>query len=420
MCIRLRHTNSNSGRLLRAPANALLLRLALGTAAALHAQQSADKPAGTYSLLYSFQCSPDGKTPESGLVQDSSGNLYGTTVNGGQYGYGTVFKMTLGGAETVLHSFAGPPSDGGYPDYGGLTLDAAGNLYGTTSGGGQFGGGTVFNVTATGTESVLYNFCSRPGCQDGGGPLGGIVRDSAGNLYGTTVTGGTDGICCSYGTVFKLTPGGTESVLHTFEFSSTDGAFPSGNLTGDPSGNLYGTTQAGGAYTVGTVFEVSANGAESLLYSFKGSPTDGALPLGGSLLRETSGNLYGVTEIGGADGTGVVFKLTPEGTESVLLDFNGTGGGAPLDGLAKDAAGNLYGTTYADGSGTSCVSYGCGVLFGLTTTGTEIVLHNFTLSSSSDGANPYGGVVRDPSGNLYGTLAYGGALGCGAVFKFTP
>ena len=138
-------------------------------------------------------------------------------------------------------------------------------------------------------------------------------------------------------------------------------------------------------------------------------------------MRDTSGNLYGVTELGGANGYGVVYKLDAEGTESVLLNFNGsTGGRSPFDGLAMDAAGNLYGTTTGGGSGTGCDSAGCGVLFRLTTADREIVLHNFTLRSRTDGAYPYGGVVRDPSGNLYGTLGAGGAYGCGAVFKFTP
>jgi uncharacterized repeat protein (TIGR03803 family) len=412
----LQYINSMRRLHLQAPANALLLMLALGTAAALHAQQSADKSlTGTYSLLYSFQWGSDGAFPFSGLVRDSSGNLYGTTSYDGQLGYGTVFKITSGGTETVLHSFAGSPSDGQSPQYASLTLDATGNVYGTTAYGGEFGYGTVFEVATTGTESVLYNFT---GGADGSQPYGGLVRDGAGNLYGTTVSGGAYG----QGVVFTLTPGGTESVLHDFGSSPTDGKEPTSDLTRDSSGNLYGTTKDGGAFSYGTVFEVSASGTESVLYSFKGSPTDGANPGHGGLLRDASGNLYGVTHSGGANGYGTVFKLTPRGAESVLLNFNfGDGGGIyPIDGLAADAAGNLYGTTSAGGAGgLACPFQGCGVLFRLTTTGKEVVLHSFS-TGSSDGGHSAGCVVRDPSGNLYGTLVEGGTYSGGAVFKFTP
>lgn len=414
MSARLTHADSIPGRPLRAPVKTLLLLMALGMAVSLRAQsadqsdeqpaepggdQSADQPvAGTYSLLYSFQCGSDASTPETGLVRDSSGNLYGTTIYGGQYDYGTVFKLTPDGTETVLHSFAGAPSDGDNAFAGGITLDATGNIYGTTYAGGEFNSGTAFKVTTAGAESVLYSFT---GGSDGNQPFGGVARDSAGNLYGTTYAGGTYGA----GVVFKLTSGGSESVLYNFGNSSTDVAFPFGHLTRDSSGNLYGTTSAGGASDAGMVFKVTASDTESVLHSFEGYPVDGAGPYGGGLLRDTSGNLYGVTEYGGADGDGVVFKLTSGGTESVLLNFTGgAGGGFPIDILVRDAAGNLYVTASAGGSGAGCPDEGCGVLFRLTTVGKEIVLHDFALSSSSDGAYPDGGVVRDPSGNLYGTL----------------
>jgi uncharacterized repeat protein (TIGR03803 family) len=418
MSTRVRRAKSNLGIGLRARANALLLILALGTAAGLCAQSADKSQAGTYSLLYSFQCSPDAAYPFAGLILDSSGNLYGTTFYGGQFGGGAVFKVTPGGAESVLHSFAGPPSDGEDPIYGSLTLDAAGNVYGTTAYGGESSYGTVFKVTATGTESILYNFCAQSGCTDGETPYGGVARDSAGNLYGTTAYGGT----FNSGVVFKLTAGGTESVLHNFLGPPTDGTQPSSNLTRDSSGNLYGTTPAGGASSDGTVFEVTASGTESLLYSFNGGPVDGSEPIGGGLLRDGSGNFYGVTRTGGAKGFGAVFHLTSGGTESVLLSFNGGGSGKyPVGSLARDAAGDLYGTTSLGGSGINCPSgrNGCGVLFGLTTAGKEIVVHDF-VGSPSDGATPYGGVVRDPSGNLYGTLYVGGAYGCGAIFKYAP
>jgi uncharacterized repeat protein (TIGR03803 family) len=400
-----------------------LLSLAFGTAASLQAQSAAradrqsakQAQAGTYSLLYSFRCSPDGHLPQTGLVRDPLGNLYGTTNAGGQYGDGTVFEIAPGGAERVLHSFAGSPADGAGSILQSLVLDAAGDLYGTTTAGGEFGGGTVFKVTATGTESVLYNFCSQPDCTDGQFPQGGVALDSAGNIYGTTFWGGT----YNSGVVFKLTSDGTYTVLHSFENSPTDGGFPTGNLTRDSSGNLYGTTDSGGAFSDGTVFKVTASGAESLLHTFEGYPADGTDPYGGGLLLDAAGNLYGVTTQGGAYGFGVLFRLTPARTERVLFNFTAAGA-APIDGLARDAAGNLYGTTQAGGTGGYCGIYGCGVLFEFTAGGRGIVLHDFTLDSSSPGAGPLGGVVRDPSGNLYGTLDEGGVYGCGAVFKYAP
>jgi uncharacterized repeat protein (TIGR03803 family) len=423
MSIRFWHANSTLEKLLRPLANALLLTVAVGTAAALHAQSADPIPRGarpqsqgTYSLLYSFQCSPDGETPQSGLLRDSSGNFYGTTVGGGQNSHGTVFKVTSDGTESVLYRFAGSPSDGENPTYGSLTVDQSGNLYGTTPFGGEFGYGTVFEVTATGTETVRYNFT---GGSDGGYPYGGVARDSAGNIYGTASVGGA----YAGGVFFKLTPGGTESVLHSFSGSPSDGASPQSNLTRDSSGNIYGTTVFGGASGFGTVFQVTVSGLESLLYSFEGDPNDGAFPTGGGLLRDPFGNLFGVTVSGGASGDGVVFELTPGGTESVFASFNRptTGGENPGGALSRgDAFGNVLGTTIGGGSGTGCGIEGCGVLFALTWFGQEIVLHDFSLSSSGDGATPYGGVVRDPSDNFYGTLSSGGAYGCGAVFKFRP
>lgn len=414
MNARLTDSDSTSGRRLRAPVKALLLVLAFGSAAALRAQSAAEPHTGTYSLFYSFQCGPDGQYPESGLIRDSSGNLFGTTYSGGQYGFGTVFTLTSEGTERVLHSFGGQP-DGQDPQLGSLTLDVAGNLYGTTYSGGLYGGGTVFKVTPTGSESILYNFCRQSGCIDGAAPEGGVVFDAAGDLYGTASEGGAYGD----GVVFKLTSGHTETVLHNFQSSSTDGGFPTSNLTQDSSGNLYGTTYTGGAYGLGTVFEISASGVESLLYSFQGYPTDGAEPYGGGLTRDSSDKLYGVTFQGGVANSGVVFSLTPAGTESVLLNFSGVRGENPVDGLAIDAAGDLFGTATGAGSGTGCAHPGCGELFKVTPAGRRIVLHGFTLDSS-DGAKPWGGVIGDPSVNLYGTLYAGGAYGCGAVFKYTP
>lgn len=187
---------------------------------------------------------------------------------------------------------------------GSLTLDAAGNVYGTTPDGGEFGGGTVFKVTPTGTESILYNFCVRSHCRDGYYPNAGMARDGAGNLYGTASLNGEYG----EGVVFKLSPDGTYTPLHSFDYSSTDGSYPESNFSLDWWGNLYSTTEDGGASYHGTVFKVTAIGTESLLYSFKGWPADGAAPSAMGLLRDTAGNFYGVTAEGSENNLGVLFK----------------------------------------------------------------------------------------------------------------
>ncbi|MFZ0283800.1 MAG: choice-of-anchor tandem repeat GloVer-containing protein, partial [Terriglobales bacterium] len=207
---------------------------------------------GKETVLHSFMGAPDGDNPFADLVLDSAGNLYGTTATGG-FGAGTVFKLDPSGAETVLYSFTGGP-DGGLP-FAGLVRDSAGNLYGTTLIGGTSGVGTVFKLDSTGMETVLYNFCSQSGCADGSQPYASLVRDSAGNLYGTTYGGGSnDG-----GTVFRLDKTGKETVLHSFCSLSgcADGGFPYAGLVGDSSGNLYGTTSNFGAYAWGTVFEIT-------------------------------------------------------------------------------------------------------------------------------------------------------------------
>jgi uncharacterized repeat protein (TIGR03803 family) len=254
-----------------------------------------------------------------------------------------VFELTPGGQEKVLHSFAGG-TDGKLP-VSALIADAAGNLYGTTAEGGSTGCtdvggcGTVFKLASDGTETVLYAFQGTP---DGDFPTGSVVMDQAGNLYGTTSSGGADDY---YGTIFKVSPSGAETVLHSFTGGS-DGAYPSAGVIADQAGNLYGTAQAGGgANKHGTVYELKANGALTVLHAFT-SGKDGAKPRGG-LVTDNSGNLYGTTQIGGgAKNAGAVFKLAPNGTETILHKFNcNTDGCKPIDGLIADSAGNLYGTT---------------------------------------------------------------------------
>jgi uncharacterized repeat protein (TIGR03803 family) len=324
-----------------------------------------------------------------------------------------------------------------------LIFDKAGNLYGTASREGVLGDGVVFRLTpnqdGSWTESVLYSFCSRTNCVDGIGPGAGLTFDKAGNLYGTTTEGGS----ANGGTVFKLTPNldgsWTESVLHSFGVGH-DGADPTG-LTFDAAGNLYGTTQYGGrgALGSGTVFKLTPNQdgswTENVLYYFCSlmNCQDGKEPYG-TLIFDQLGNLYGTTVEGGFNDLGVVFKLTPNGggswTERVLYGFcslTKCRDGAELyAGVIFDPEGNLYGTT--DGGGT----VGDGVAFRLKPnrdgTWTESVLHNFcSVKDCADGKQPYGGLIFDQSGNLYGTTYFGGSVdycrpspGCGVVFRLAP
>ncbi len=325
--------------------------------------------------------------------------------------------------EKVLHVFLDDLVDGTTPQAG-LIFDAAGNLYGTTVGGGPTGDGTVFELSPAGggnwTEKVLWNFGNGA---DGAEPVAGLIFDAAGNLYGTTSLGGTS----NSGIVFELMPGAggtwTEKVLHNFNYN--DGDEPAAGLIFDAAGNLYGTTYEGGL-DFGVVFELSpgAGGSwtEKVLYSFSGEPTDAASPQAG-LIFDITGNLYGTTKFGGTSGAGAVFELSPAGggtwTEKVLWSFgNGADGGSPVAGVIFDATGNLYGTTSAGGT----FSDG-GTLFKLSPAGdggggtwTEQVLHNF--GNGTDGSSPQAGLVLDGAGNLYGTTYNGGSYGGGTVFRF--
>lgn len=311
-------------------------------------------PSGTLTTLYYFcpnaQSCLDGAFPLGGVALDSKANVYGTTTSGGSDGGGTVFKVTPSGTETVLHSFA-CPTDGCGP-YGGVVRDSKGNLYGTTTDGGASGGGTVFKLTPTGTFTTLHSFCSISHCSDGDYPYASVAIDKAGNLYGTTYYGGASG----FGTVFKVTPSGTETVLHSFAPNGQDGFWPRSGVILDSKGNIYGTTTMGGKTGVGTVFEITASGTETILHSFAAG-TDGFSPYAG-LTFDKKGNLYGTTEYGGSFDLGTVFELTPKGVETVLHSFakDGTDGYFPYQsGVSIDKSGNLYGTTETGGAGLGTV-----------------------------------------------------------------
>jgi uncharacterized repeat protein (TIGR03803 family) len=328
-------------------------------------------PFGGFTVLHSFTGTPDGANPYGGLAFDALGNLYGTTAFGGTYGYGTVFAMTTTGTETVLHNFPfpSPPStphtpwvpQGGVPTAT-VVFDAQGNLYSTTAFGSSVPPGPcdtcggLFKLTTSGIEKLLHNFTGTP--HDGASP-GDLVIDAQGNLYGSAGVGGpsNDGIA------FMLDPAGQETLLHNFVGSPNDGAGP-GDLIMDSQGNFYGTTGQGGVYGHGTIFKLTSTGAETVLYNFAGG-TDGAYP-SGRLVMDSQGNLYGTTEGGGAYGWGTVFELTLSGTETVLYTFTGgTDGGAPFSGLAFKG-GAFYGATYLGGNEMACVTRkqkGCGTIF---------------------------------------------------------
>jgi uncharacterized repeat protein (TIGR03803 family) len=379
-------------------------------------------------VLYSFAGGTDGSSPVDVLVRDSSGNLYGTTFSGGSSKAGTIFKLDPTGKESLLYTFTGK-TDGGSPSAG-LVRDAAGNLYGATDYGGNTtactnGCGVVFELSATGTYSVLHSFAGAP--TDGALPRG-LIRDSQGNLYGTTYEGGdVTGNCGKpgCGVIFELNTAGIETILYNFAGYPSDASGPEGVLARDTSGNLYGVASGGTVCnTCGTVFKLDTTGTESLLYSFTGA-ADGGNPHGGVVL-DSSGNLYGTAYSGGSftgtlcatSGCGVVFKVPPSGTESVLYSFTGAADGAnPRDILIRDASGNLYGTTFYGGSftGSQCSTNGCGVAFKVAVGGKETVLHTF--AGGTDGASPRAGLIRDSSGNVYGTTEYGGASAKGTVFE---
>jgi uncharacterized repeat protein (TIGR03803 family) len=365
---------------------------------------------GIETILHSFTCGgSDGCIPTSGVVFGPDGNLYGTTQSGGSHGAGVVFRLTLSGTFTVVHSF-NPNNQDGYIPMAGVVFGADGNLYGTTEAGGSSYSGAVYEVNQSGTESVVHNFSGSDGCS----PQGGMAADSGDNLYGTTSSCGTDG----EGTVFKMNPFlGTFATLYNFT-GGADGGSPVGNLVLDNGGNLYGMTNGGGANGFGTVFEVTSSGTEIVLHSFNADGEDGFYPNAGVVLN-SKGDLFGTTGRGGTVGVGTVFELTTSGAEKVLYSFKG---GA--DGITP--AGSL--TIVGDNQGCGLTVYGgtvdLGTVYCGTTTGngtaTESIVHNFS-HNGSDGFLPQGSLVFDKSGNLYGTTAYGGSGGCcGTVFKIAP
>jgi uncharacterized repeat protein (TIGR03803 family) len=397
----------------------VLLTLAIGTSARTK-----------FKLLHGFNGNDGGGFENGGgLTLDKSGDLFGGGI--------TVFELTpsSGGRWklTVMHAFDGHD---GLLANGDLVFDPSGNLYGTTVAGGTYGGGAIFELTpgkGVWGLTALYDFCAQNGCPDGGGPSAGVVRDQAGNLYGTGAGGGP----CYGGVAFELSPGASGwsyTDLHDFdgEGGRKDGKYPYAGLKFDAAGNLYGTT-VNGDLGYGAVFELKPDGSggwkEKILYWFKGKPAgDGEQP-SADVIFDSSGNLYGTTSAGGiwnsacAGGCGIVFKLSPRPSgqwkESILYKFSqATDGANPTSRVVFDKAGNIYGTA---GGGIGSCGGGCGVVYKLAPQANGkwkySVLHKFNFS---DGGYPGGGLIFDEKGNLYGTASIGGPGGAGVVFEITP
>jgi uncharacterized repeat protein (TIGR03803 family) len=379
-------------------AAALSLATALGTQAS----------AATFETLYSFT-NTSGARPFSNVRIDAQGNLFGTTTSGpnGNFGLGTVYRFGADGSMAILHSFDG--ADGQVP-IGGLAGDPAGNMYGTTTGGGANGRGTIFRIDPNGNLATLHALQLSTGAN----VENAMISDASGNLYGVAGSGGTGGPYAG-GTLFRYSSSGEYTVLHDFTSVFTAGV-PIGSPVLDPFGNIYGTTVYGGIggnYGNGTIFRLASDGTFSLVHKF--DAINGALPFG-RLVSDSQGNIFGTaSQGGGSTGGGVIFKLALDGTYSVLHAFDSTAEGYyPVGGLTIDAAGNLFGSTSRGGANGDY-----GTLFRLSADGTFSTLHEF--AGGSGGLRPvaYGWLEADSVGNLYGTTVLGGDFDYGTIFKLS-
>jgi uncharacterized repeat protein (TIGR03803 family) len=360
--------------------------------------------AATLTTLINFNVA-NGRSPASNLIADASGNLFGTTLSGGAFDNGTIFKLDATGNLTTLFSFNG--ENGARPS-GNLIADASGNLLGTTEDGGAFDNGTIFRLNPAGALTTLFSFNG----SNGSDPRGGLIADASGNLFGTTARGGAFGNDFGFGdgTVFRLDRTGVLTTL--INFNGENGASPSGGLIVDASGNLFGTTDGGGAFgnrfLGGTVFKLDTAGMLTTLVSFIGE--NGFIPRG-SLITDASGNLFGTTQSGGLGGRGTIFRLDTSGALTTLFSFNGLDGSTPVASLIADASGNLFGTTQRDGE-----SADAGTVFRLDRSGVLTTLVSF---NGLDGRFPSGSLIADASGNLFGTALEGGAFSSGTVFRIS-
>ena len=341
----------------------------------------------------------NGANPVAGLVQGKDGNFYGTTAVGGANGFGSLFQLTLSGTLATLISFD-RTNNGANPGVA-LVPGSDDAFYGTTDNGGTDDSGTIFKVTTNGTLTTLFSFHGTDGSQ----PHASLVQGQDGKFYGTTEIGGTN----QKGTAFQMLPNGTLTSLVSFD---DNGYSPRAGLVQAADGNFYGAAYLGGTNHYGAMFRLATNGALTMLYSFTGG-SDGANPCAG-LTQGADGKLYGTTFSGGANGYGTVFKMTTNGTLTLLASFGGTNGAHPQAALLLASDGNFYGTTKSGGAYTNQSVSGDGTAFKLTTNGTLTTLVSF---GGTNGTNPQGGLVQDADGNLYGTTANGGASGDGTIFR---
>jgi len=375
----------------------------------LVACQISNARAQTVTNLHSFgSTASDGENPYAGLVPDSNGNFYGTTISGGTNNNGTVFRVSPGGSYTNFYIFAGFPNDGSAP-YARLVWGNDGNFYGTTYQGGTNNDGTVFRISPSGSYTNLYFFGSYH--FDGVNPSGGLVLGGDGNFYGTTSLGGTN----NAGTVFRISPGGNYTSLHSFAGHPADGEQPIAGLVQGNDGNLYGTTYFGGTNDDGTVFRISLDGSHTNLHFFAGHLGDGANPYAGLVLG-SDGNFYGTTVSGGTHNMGTVFKIGASGSYTVLYNFGGffTDGANPSAALVQGSDGNFYGTTDSGGTNIN----GFGTVFQISPGGSYTNIYSFN-GHPNDGDGPFGALVQGSDGNFYGTTTGGGTNDSGAVFKLT-
>jgi uncharacterized repeat protein (TIGR03803 family) len=398
-------------------------------------------PASTFRIVHTFD-GTDGSDLFADLVQGTNGKLYGTTFGGGKItpycnfndgaGCGTVFRMTAGGKLTSLYTFCSQGGDGctdGVNPDAGLIQGTDGNFYGTTSHGGtgyDNEGGTVFSITPSGKLTTLYSFCSQGGkdCTDGANPEAALVQGDDGDLYGTTHDGGGN-TACNCGTIFKTTPSGKLTTLHSFcshykDGYCEDGLYPGAGLVQGMDGKFYGTTEQGGVNSnAGTIFSITPSGVLTTLYSFDDSCTNGCEPRGG-LVQGTDGNFYGTTG-------GTVFKTSPSGKLTTLYTFCPADsterpcpqGADPVAALVQGTDGNFYGTTEHGGNDNGGCGTGCGTIFQITPSGKLTSLYDFcSQTKCADGELPMAGLVQDTSGTFYGT-AIGGTFGYGVVYSLS-
>jgi uncharacterized repeat protein (TIGR03803 family) len=379
----------------------------------------------TETLIHSFGVTGtgDGQAPQAGLIQGTDGLLVGTTSGGGALApRGTVFSLSPGGTETLLHDFTGGvgPSTDGYGIGSPVIQASDGNFYGTAYQGGAFGYGCVYKVTPQGTETVLYSFAGGPG--DGAGPLAAVIQGSDGNLYGTTSRGGAS----QGGTVFKLSLSGNETLLYSFTLASVapQGYEPGAALVEGTDGNFYGSTIGGGNTIFGTIFRITPTGTLTTLYAFSPTVTPGdATGPFSELVEGSDGNFYGTSRAGGASDMGTVFRITPAGAETILHSFSGNPAGAtaadgegPAGGLVEGSPGIFYGTTALGGRYATGLSPYAGTIFKVTASGQETIVYSFG-AAPRDGASPSGTLLHAADGFYYGTTELGGAFGYGSVFR---